>query len=74
MSDDIVFDKILHYVCENYDTLIKNDNITKIYETNNYLNNKINNVFDKYSDKDKKIIMLSYMLYLSALVLTPSES
>ena len=71
MNNDDVFQKILHYVCENYDTLVQNDKVTEIYKQDNYLNDKINSVFDKYNEKDKKIIMMTYMFYLSALILTP---
>ena len=63
-----MFDQILHYVCDNYETLIKNDTVEKIYYANNYLNDKINDIFNNYTDRDKKIIMMTYIIYLKILV------
>jgi hypothetical protein len=68
MDDDIVFNNILDFVCNNYDKVMQNDKIDIIYKNPNYLNHKINSIF--CSEKDKKIIMMTYMLYLYKLTIS----
>lgn len=67
--NDDKFKKILHYVCDNYELLLKNNNIDNIYKTKNYLNDKIDAIFCNYDEKYKKIIMISYIIYLEMIII-----
>jgi hypothetical protein len=68
ITDDIILNNFYHDIYNNYNTLINNQ-IEEILDQNNYLTDKINEIFEDYNKVEKNSIFLAYLAYIKYLFL-----